>query len=344
MSNPQHVKGFEPTRPRLAQYSEAVATLWTYPAFGRLWTGLAISRLGDQFTMIALLWFVLQLTGSGAAVGLVILCFDLPALVTGPLLGMILDRYQPRTVMGLDNAARAGIIAAMPVLYWLGVLQFWHIVLLSLAAGALQPATLVGVRTYLPHLVPDPELNRANTLLVGNLQLASLIGPALAGALVAISGGPTILLLDALSFVIMAVIAFRLPKVARERAVTSTHQERSWLGFGPMLRMPDVRALTLLSVIFFLAYGPLVPAVPVYAETVLQAGAAGYGLLWSGYGVGAVLGLLLVERVSRLSKPGVTLAMIAVLWGAFLLPLVVIQSLPLAMFFLALGGVAWVPY
>src|SRR5581483_11870750 len=225
-------------------------------AFGRLWTGLAISRLGDQFTMIALLWFVLQLTGSGAAVGLVILCFDLPALVTGPLLGMILDRYQPRTVMGLDNAARAGIIAAIPLLYWLGVLQFWHIVLLSLAAGALQPATLVGVRTYLPHLVPDPELNRANTLLVGNLQLASLIGPALAGALVAMSGGPTILLLDALSFVIMAVIAFGLPKVARERTGTSTRQERSWLGFGPMLRMPDVRAMTILSVIFFFAYGP----------------------------------------------------------------------------------------
>jgi hypothetical protein len=54
-----------------------------YPAFQRLWLGLSISYLGDQFTIIALLWFVLQLTGSGAAVGLVILCFDLPGVVTG---------------------------------------------------------------------------------------------------------------------------------------------------------------------------------------------------------------------------------------------------------------------
>ena len=52
-------------------------------AFQRLWLGLSISYLGDQFTIIALLWFVLQLTGSGAAVGLVILCFDLPGVVTG---------------------------------------------------------------------------------------------------------------------------------------------------------------------------------------------------------------------------------------------------------------------
>src|SRR5579859_3752993 len=63
------------------------------PAFVRLWLGLSVSYLGDQFTIIALLWFVLQLTGSGAAVGLVILCFDLPGVVTGAIIGRLLDRY-----------------------------------------------------------------------------------------------------------------------------------------------------------------------------------------------------------------------------------------------------------
>jgi len=82
-------------------------------AFQRLWLGLSISYLGDQFTSIALLWFVLQSTGSGAAVGLVILCFDLPGVVTGAILGRLLDRYQPRLVMGLDNLARAALIAAV---------------------------------------------------------------------------------------------------------------------------------------------------------------------------------------------------------------------------------------
>jgi hypothetical protein len=90
------------------------------PAFQRLWLGLSISYLGDQFTIIALLWFVLQLTGSGAAVGLVILCFDLPGVVTGAILGRLLDRYQPRLVMGFDNLARAALIAAIPPLYALG--------------------------------------------------------------------------------------------------------------------------------------------------------------------------------------------------------------------------------
>ncbi|MGA8685237.1 MAG: hypothetical protein WB623_12565, partial [Candidatus Sulfotelmatobacter sp.] len=72
-----------------------------------------------------MLWFVLQLTGSGAVVGLVILCFDLPGVVTGAILGRLLDRHQPRLVMGFDNLARAGLIAAIPTLYALGSLQLW---------------------------------------------------------------------------------------------------------------------------------------------------------------------------------------------------------------------------
>src|SRR5579864_9213770 len=110
------------------------------PAFLRLWLGLSISYLGDQFATITLLWFVLQLTGSGAAVGLVILCFELPGVVTGVFLGRLLDRFQPRLVMGLDNLTRAALIAAMPALYALGVLRLWHIFVLALLAGALAPA------------------------------------------------------------------------------------------------------------------------------------------------------------------------------------------------------------
>ena len=56
------------------------------PAFRRLWLGLVISRLGDQFTIIALVWFVLQLTGSGVAIGLVVFCFQLPTIISSPFM------------------------------------------------------------------------------------------------------------------------------------------------------------------------------------------------------------------------------------------------------------------
>ena len=132
------------------------------PAFRRLWLGLVISRLGDQFTVITLLWFVLDLTGSATALSVVLLCFSLPAIVTSPLLGRLLDRYQPREIMLLDNLARALVIGAIPVVYWFGGLTLWVLYGLALLAGALAPATSVGIGVILPHLGPDAELEQAN--------------------------------------------------------------------------------------------------------------------------------------------------------------------------------------
>src|SRR2546428_2859154 len=98
-------------QPRSTMNTAAVGAPLRHPAFQRLWLGLSISYLGDQFTIIALLWFVLQLTGSGAAAGLVILCFALPALVTGAILGPLLDRYPPRVVVCSVKLAPAALIA-----------------------------------------------------------------------------------------------------------------------------------------------------------------------------------------------------------------------------------------
>ena len=314
------------------------------PGFQRLWLGLSISYLGDQFTVIALLWFVLQLTGSGAAVGLVILCFNLPGVVTGAVLGRLLDRYQPRLVMGLDNLARAAFIAAIPTLYALGSLQLWHVFVLALLAGALSPATTAGVRSFVPHLVDDTVLDRANALTATSLQFSYLAGPAAAGFAVAKLGGPWALYIDAVSFLLMGLLVLTLPKITREPRVAQQAAANRWLGFGALFSLRYVPALTLLSLVFFFSYGPLEAALPVYTGQTLHAGADGYGLLWTGFGVGAFAGVLTLTNLSRRWRPSVALPMIAVLWGALLYPLFFIRQLPLAMLFLGVAGAVWAPY
>src|SRR5215213_6538200 len=96
----------------------SIGTTGGGPALRRLAAGLLLSRTGDQLTTIALVWFVLDLTGSGAAVGLVLLCAGLPPVVTGPL-GRVLDRWPLRRVMVADNLARAALVGAVPTLHWL---------------------------------------------------------------------------------------------------------------------------------------------------------------------------------------------------------------------------------
>jgi predicted MFS family arabinose efflux permease len=339
------------------------------PAFQRLWLGLSISYLGDQFTTIALLWFVLQLTGSGAAVGFVILCFDLPGVVTGAILGRLLDRCEPRLVMGFDNLARAALIAAIPTLYALGRLQLWHVFVLASLAGALSPATTAGVRAFVPHLVDDAALDRANALTAASLQFSYLAGPVAAGLAVARLGGPWALFIDAASFLLMGLLALTLPTIVREpRIAQNAAANRRFArkgarapkipeitarapfcgllieAFGALFSLPSVPALTLLTLAFFFSYGPLEAALPVYSRQTLHANAGGYGLLWTGFGVGAFAGVLTLTRLSHRWRPGIALPAIAVLWGALLCPLFFIRQLPLAMLCLGVAGASWAPY
>jgi MFS family permease len=322
----------------------AIGTPLRHSAFQRLWLGLSISYIGDQFTIIALLWFVLQLTGSGAAVGLVILCFDLPGVVTGAILGRLLDRYQPRLVMGLDNLARAALIAAIPTLYALGSLQLWHVLVLALLAGALSPVTTAGVRVFVPHLVDDAALDRANALTAASAQFSYLAGPLAAGFAVARLGGPWALFIDAASFLLMGLLTLTLPTITREPRIAQHAAANRWLGFGALFSLRHVLALTLLSLVFFFSYGPLEAALPVYSAQTLHANAGGYGLLWTGFGLGSLAGVLTLTRLSHRWRPSIALPMIAVLWGALLCPLFFIRQLPLAMLFLAVAGASWAPY
>jgi predicted MFS family arabinose efflux permease len=105
-----------------------------------------------------------------------------------------------------------------------------------------------------------------------------------------------------------------------------------------------VPALTLLALVFFFSYGPLEAALPVYSGQALRANADGYGLLWTGFGVGAFAGVLTLTRRAPRWRPRIALPLIAVLWGALLCPLLFLRQLPLAMLFLGLAGASWAPY
>ena len=321
----------------------AFSLLYRYPAFGRLWVGRSVSLFGDAFTFIALPWFVLQVTGSGTATAAILLTLQLPAILTSMLIGSLIDRFQPRAILTIDNSLRSPIIGLIPILYGLGLLELWLLFLLTFLAGLLQPATEVGLRSILPDLVEDEDLDAANMLWSLSLNLSLVIGPALAGVFVASFGGPSVLLIDAGTFVVMAFVAITLPILQRSKPpVQVPLSER--LGLHQLWHMKVVRLTTLLSLVFFFSYGPLEAAMPIYSDAILQTDARGYGLLWSALAVGALIGTLSSATLSRRLRLGVALPLIALLWGASLLPMAFINNLWLACGLLLLGGLMWGPY
>ena len=322
---------------------QVFSLLYRYPAFGRLWVGRLVSLFGDALTLIALPWFVLQVTGSGTATAGILLTLQLPAILTSMVIGSLIDRFQPRAIITIDNGLRGLIIGLIPVLYWFGLLELWLLFLLTFFAGMLVPATEVGSRSILPELVEDRDLDAANMLWSFSLNLSLVIGPAVAGVLVASFGGPSVLLIDAGTFAVMAFAAITLPNLRRsEPAAQAPLSER--LGLRQLWQMKVVRYTTLLSLVFFFSYGPLEAALPLYSDAILQTDARGYGLLWSALAVGALIGTLSSTVLSRRLRLGIALPLIALLWGASLLPMVFTNKLWLACSLLLLGGLMWGPY
>ncbi len=273
----------------------------------------------------------------------ILLALQLPAILSSTIIGSFIDRYQPRMIMAIDNGLRTFIIGLIPILYLFGLLKLWLLFLLTFFAGILVPATEVGSRSILPELVEDKDLDAANMLWSFSINFSLVIGPTAAGILVAAFGGPSVLFLDAGTFLLMTVVAITLPALIRDqKPVKVPLSER--LGIRQLWNMKVVRYTTLLSLIFFFSYGPLEAALPLYSRAILQTDAHGYGLLWSSLAIGALIGTLTSTVLSRHLRLGVALPLIAVLWGASLLPMFFIHQLWFACGFLLLGGLMWGPY
>ena len=197
---------------------------------------------------------------------------------------------------------------------------------------------------FLPYLVHDDALDRANALTAASMQFSYLVGPVAAGFAVAALGGPWALLIDAISFLLMGLLVLTLPTIDHAPRAAQPKGGNRWLGFGTLFSLRYVPTLTLLALVFFFSYGPLEAALPVYSSQSLHANADGYGLLWTGFGIGAFLGVITLTRLSTRWRPSIALPLIAVLWGALLCPLAFFRQLPLVMLFLGLAGASWAPY
>jgi|SRR5579859_176934 len=327
----------------IRQLWQSFSLLRRNPAFGRLWVGRTVSLFGDAIALVALPWFVLQVTGSGTATAGILLSLQLPAIVTSLAIGAWIDRSQPRRIIKLDNGLRTLLFGLIPVLYWSGRLELWLLFCLTVLAGLLEPATTLGTRSILPDLVADQDLDAANMLWAFSLNLSLVVGPAVGGLLVASLGGPAALLIDAATFAVMGLAAFGLPAVAR-RSPEEPSSLSQRLGLHQLWHMKVVRLTTLLSLAFFFSYGPLEAAMPLYSRTVLNTDARGYGLLWSALAAGALIGTLSSAALSRRLRLGVALPLIALLWGASLAPVAFTHQLWLASGLLFVGGLMWGPY
>jgi MFS family permease len=211
------------------------------PAFRRFWLGMMISRAGDAFTTVALAWVVLDIAGP-LQLGVVLMCFGLPRVVSGPIAGRVLDRPDPRLLLAADNAVRGLFISVVPVLLWLHHLVVVDLYGIAVASALCSAVTEVAEAGLVPRMVDDEHLEGANSMLAANWELAAIAGPVVSGVIVATIGAGLALLLDAVSFAVMSALCLTLPAFRAARTVNSARPGpraagRNWLGLGILFRL-----------------------------------------------------------------------------------------------------------
>jgi MFS family permease len=256
-----------------------------------------MSSVGSSMTVLALPWFVLVTTGSATKLGLVLGIGSIP-FVTLPLpAGWLIARIGARQTMVIADAARLPLLAAIPALYSFDALSFPLLVVLVALTNVFTAAHMPAQRLVLAEVVGDDErlVARVNAYLDGAQTTAPLVGPALAGVLIAALGAPNVLYVDAATFG-LAAIAIGL-FVPRRKPMT---EERGLLaGARYILRNRLLVALcvTMLAMEFFFTL--FMTTLPVFAYSDYDQNARIAGVFYAAMGAGALLGMPVVSVVVR---------------------------------------------
>jgi MFS family permease len=258
-----------------------------------------VSTTGTAMTALALPWLVLSTTGSPARAGLVAAAEWVPMALLGIPSGAIASRLGPLRTMMVCDAARAPIVALVPILYWLDALPFGVLLALAFAIGTFFPAHFASQRTILPSLLGEETgtVTRGNVLLQAANRLPLMLGPALGGALIGLIGAPAVLLVDAGTYLVSLALLCLVPAASRP-APDPTPSGGLLAGVGYLGRDRLLGSLTFANAGCELSMQMVFLALPILAFTAYdqQVGIAA-GLL-AAWGAGALIGMPLAVSLS----------------------------------------------
>lgn len=307
--------------------------------FRRLWGGQLVSQVGTQLTIVAVSYQTYRLTGSTAMVGLVSLGQLVPLLAGSLLGGPLVDAWDRRRVMLFTQFMLAAGSAGLTANALVPHPQVWPLFACTAEAAAFQGLDWSARRASLWRLVPPEDLPAAISVQSAANQLTTVVGPAMAGLLIAHFGFGPVYGLDLASFGVALVTVLLLPALPPDRG----GQPPSFASLIGGIRY--VRSSQPLAGIFVIDLGAMVfgmprAVFPALATTLYGGGAATVGYLNAAPGVGALAGSLLTGRVSLVHRPGRAVAAGAAVWGITIAAFGLVPWLPAALVLLAAAGAA----
>lgn len=264
--------------------------------------GQGLSLIGTWMTQVATIWLVYQLTDSALLLGIVGFLGQIPSFFIAPFGGVIVDRFNRHRILVITQILAMIQSLALAALALTGIINIWQIIFLSMFQGCINAFDAPARQALVPEIVERKE-DLANAIALNSSLVngGRLIGPSIAGLLIATVGAGVCFLIDGISYI--AVIAALLAMKLKPRKIpvkTANPLQRLKEGVTYAFGFPPIRAILLLLALFSLMGMPYTILMPIFATKILHGGPQTLGFLMAASGVGALIGAVYLS-----SRPSV---------------------------------------
>lgn len=319
--------------------AQSRAALFRDRNFRWLIGGGSLSLLGDQFTLIALPWLVLTMTGDTLVLGTVLALISVPRALFILVGGAIADRYSPKQVLLLTKYVNTVLLGLLAALVFTGALTLPMVYALALGIGLSTAFSIPSGTAMMPHVVQPEQLQSANSIQLGLRQLSMFVGPLLAGLLIALFGdgagssmanakGIALAFgFDAFSFALSAWTLARVatrPVAARPSGPAAPVGSSIAEGLRHFWRDVELRTCFIYwAAVALLIMGPIHIALPVLASTQPGLGAAAFGIMVGAHGAGTLAGMVAsgIRPGLRVGSLGTTILVFDAVIGLLFIPM-----------------------
>lgn len=307
-------------------------------------SGQGLSLVGNWITQTAMIWLVYQLTDSALWLGVVGFTSQIPSFVLAPIGGIVVDRvHRHRLLIGTQFLSMMQSIA-LTILALTNVIDVWHIIALSLFQGLINAFDAPARQAFVPEMIEKKEdLASAIALNSSLFSTARLLGPGIAGLLIATVGTGVCFLIDSISYfaVICALLAMKI-KPQRIALLTTKPWQRLKEGFTYAFGFPPI-----CNILLFLAYSSFMgisttTLIPIFATKILQGGSQTLGFLMAASGIGALSGGIYLASRRSVVGLGKVIAYAPAILGVAMIFFSLSRVLALSLILIFLSGAAGV--
>ena len=266
-----------------------------YKNFRLFVEGQSLSLIGTWLQMVALTWLVYKITNSALMLGIVGFAGQLPMFIVSPFAGVFADRWNRHKMLLLTQSLALIQALLLTILVFLNVIQIWQIIALSIILGLINAFDMPIRQAFVFDMIEDHKEDVGNAIALNSsmVNAARLIGPSIAGILIATVGEGWCFLVNSISFIAVVVSLLRMniitkPKPIKELKVFKELKE----GFQYGIDFKPIKNLILLLAVVSLVSTSITLLAPVFAKNYLKGGADTYGFLIAAYGSGALLGAI----------------------------------------------------